>query len=500
MRQLHQRRGLPLGSLRLFGPPRVEMDDQRHEDADEDEDDQGEAVLGIGDGERVHRWHEIPVEQQRGQDGGHHCRDHPTDQGDHNGGEQEDRDVKGKVRGERVGQQDPGEQRRQDDRDGQAAENATAGQAGAGGAPEPLPCAGVGDDVDIDVARTRDDLLGQAGGQSPSPGRESGRADEDLGGVDAASEGQHSVGGILASDGVELAAKFVGQPAQFGDLGQRRVREAVSAGDQRGEQHSPSQPGRDPRAASQQCLALRSPGEGNHDPLPGGPGPGDAVGGPVALQTGVHLVGQPEQGELPQRGQVPDPEVVGQRGVHLLGLVDIAVGHPAAQRLGRHVDELDLVGSADDLVGHGLALDDAGDRRHHVVERFEVLDVDRRDHVHAGVEQDADVLPALLVAGAGGIGVGEFVHQGDVGVAGKDRIKVHLLQHCVLVGDRTPGNHLQTLKEGGGVRAAMGLAEADDHVRAPLGPAMTLVEHGDGLAHTRGCPEVDPKPAATHGS
>ena len=72
----------------------------------------------------------------------------------------------------------------------------------------------------------------------------------------------------------------------------------------------------------------------------------------VALQRLVDLVGGPEQGELAQRGEVADPEVVAQRGVDLLGGVDVAVRHPAPQRLGRHVDELDLVGRADHRVGH----------------------------------------------------------------------------------------------------------------------------------------------------
>ena len=78
--------------------------------------------------------------------------------------------------------------------------------------------------------------------------------------------------------------------------------------------------------------------------------------GAVAVELVVDLVGQPQQRQLPQRGEVADPEVVGQGGVDLLGPVDVAVRHPAAQRLGRHVDELDLVGASDHLVGHRLPL------------------------------------------------------------------------------------------------------------------------------------------------
>ena len=76
----------------------------------------------------------------------------------------------------------------------------------------------------------------------------------------------------------------------------------------------------------------------------------------VLLEVLVDPVGDPQQGQLAQRGEVAGPEVVGQGGVDLVGLVDVAVRHPAAQRLRRHVDQLDLVGAAHHLVGHGLPL------------------------------------------------------------------------------------------------------------------------------------------------
>ena len=86
---------------------------------------------------------------------------------------------------------------------------------------------------------------------------------------------------------------------------------------------------------------------------------GDAVGLHVALEGLLDPVGDPQQRELAEGGEVAGPEVVGERGVDPLGRVDVAVGHAPAQRLGAHVDELDLVGAAHDRVGHGLALLDA---------------------------------------------------------------------------------------------------------------------------------------------
>ncbi len=81
----------------------------------------------------------------------------------------------------------------------------------------------------------------------------------------------------------------------------------------------------------------------------------------VAVQALLDPVGDPQQRQLAQRAEVAGPEVVGQRGVDPFGRVDVAVGQPAPDRLGRHVDQLELIGAADDVVGHRLALRDPGD-------------------------------------------------------------------------------------------------------------------------------------------
>ena len=106
-----------------------------------------------------------------------------------------------------------------------------------------------------------------------------------------------------------------------------------------------------------------STGDRDDDALAGLPGVADLVVRAVLRQRGVDLVGQPQQREFAQRGQVALPEVVGQRRVDAFGGVDVAVGQPAPQRLRCDVDQFDLVGLPHDLVGHRLLLLDAGDLR-----------------------------------------------------------------------------------------------------------------------------------------
>ena len=73
---------------------------------------------------------------------------------------------------------------------------------------------------------------------------------------------------------------------------------------------------------------------------------------------------------------------------------------PLDQRGRREVDEHDLVGLREHRVRERLAHAHAGQLRHLVVERLEVLDVDGRVDVDAGVQHVGDVLVALARARA----------------------------------------------------------------------------------------------------
>ena len=113
-------------------------------------------------------------------------------------------------------------------------------------------------------------------------------------------------------------------------------------------------------------------------------GPSMLVIAHVVLQRLVDAVGHPEQRELAQRAEVAFAEVVRERGVDLLGRIDVAVRHPATERERGHVDQLHLIRRPDDLVRDRLALLRAGDPLDDVVQRLQVLDVHGGDDVDAG--------------------------------------------------------------------------------------------------------------------
>ena len=146
--------------------------------------------------------------------------------------------------------------------------------------------------------------------------------------------------------------------------------------------------------------------------------------------------------------RLPGPEVVAERRVDPLSGVDVAVRDPAAQRLGGHVDEFDLVSTANDVVGDRLALLDPGDPRERVVERLEVLDVHGGDDVDARVEECLDVLPPLRRAAIPGRSCAPSRRRGRPRVAGRcTASRSRSLELCAAIHDLAAGNDLEPVEE-----------------------------------------------------
>ena len=110
----------------------------------------------------------------------------------------------------------------------------------------------------------------------------------------------------------------------------------------------------------------------------------DAVGHERQLRPGgrvLELALDPSrdepQRELAEGRQVGLREELVEGDLRPVGRVDVAVLHALAERVRAHVDELDLVGAEQHLVGQALVDRRAGDRRDRVGDALEVLDVQR---------------------------------------------------------------------------------------------------------------------------
>ncbi len=152
---------------------------------------------------------------------------------------------------------------------------------------------------------------------------------------------------------------------------------------------------------------------------------------------------------------------------------------------------------ADHLVGHRLALPDAGDPLDLVVEGLEMLDVDGGDHVDAGGPQLRDVVGALGVPAARHVRVSQLVDERPPPAAGQHRIDVDL--------GRTARRDSSTSRRGttsspsscATGRGRPWVSTKPTTTSVPRAePPVRLAEHGVGLADPGRGAEVDGEPAA----
>ena len=256
-----------------------------------------------------------------------------------------------------------------------------------------------------------------------------------------------------------------------------------------------AQTARDARAGAEHARRQRVRAHADHHPFRD-EGRFEPFARPVAGRLLPHFVGHGAQGELAQRGQIALAEEIRERLLDLFRLVDLALTQPAAQFLHRDIDVDDLVGAVEEGIGHGLAHAHAGGAGDGVVERLEVLDVDRRQHVNASLEQFEHVFVALGVPRARHIRVRQLIDHADPGMTPHDGVDVHLLEHGAAVLDPAARHDLEVLHLRLGLGAAIGLDDADNDVEAARAQGMRLLQHLVGLAHARRRADVDAQACA----
>ena len=74
----------------------------------------------------------------------------------------------------------------------------------------------------------------------------------------------------------------------------------------------------------------------------------------LSLDLLLDTIGEPQQAQLAELAEHLRSKDVGQRGVDAIGRIHVPVGKAPSQRLGAHVDELDLVRASHHRVGNGL--------------------------------------------------------------------------------------------------------------------------------------------------
>ncbi len=175
----------------------------------------------------------------------------------------------------------------------------------------------------------------------------------------------------------------------------------------------------------------------------------------------------------------------------LLRQVDLALAQALEKLVRGQVHQGHLVGQVEHPIRQGLSDLDARDAPDDVVEALQVLDIDRCPDVDAGLQQLLDVLKALGVAGARGIGVGQLVHQDQARFAGQGAVQVELLERPAAVAEGLERQDRQPLQQLLGLFPAVGLGDADEDVHRLCLSHPGGVQHGVGLAHTGAGAEED---------
>ena len=453
----------------------------------------------MADRERQPRLEEEEVVDQGGEGGGGDRRPEAEGHGAAQHAHQEDhREVGAAVElVDLVGDQ-PGE-RDQAPRGGVSAPLAEGGGQGELGPQGGFSLALLGDDVQGRAAELLDDRRDQRAAEQSPPARAVRAADHHLGDVVASDVLQERAHQVVAGEHQAGAAELFGELERGADPRcAGRVRRGLvgplEVGDGPGRVHHHVG---EPPPGPHQALGHGVGGDEDQDALARRPRALDAPLAHVDQQLVVHRLCHAPEGKLAQGGEVLRLEEVGRRELGGVRQIDLALGQALAKLVRGDVHQLDVVGARERRVRHRLALAHAGDLPDHVHQALQVLDVEGRPDVDPGGKQFFDVLPALRVARAGGVGVGVFIDQQQRRSARQRRVDVEFEQMAALVLDGLAGQHLQPVQQRLGLAPAVGLHDPDQHRASLLAPARGLRQHFVGLAYPRRHAEEDLEPAAT---
>ena len=127
---------------------------------------------------------------------------------------------------------------------------------------------------------------------------------------------------------------------------------------------------------------------------------------------------------------------------------------------------------------------------------FDVLDVECRPDIDAGVEQFLDILVAFGMAAVRRIGMRQFIDDDEFRPPGQRSIEIELHQRVAAIGDRLARQDFKALEQGGGLGPAMGFHDADDDILPSRLRRCAPRQHGIGLADARRRTEKYLQPAA----
>jgi hypothetical protein len=125
-----------------------------------------------------------------------------------------------------------------------------------------------------------------------------------------------------------------------------------------------------------------------------------------------------------------------------------------------------------------------------------VLDVHGGENVDPGIQQFENVFVAFTMLAAFDVGMRQFVHQRDPGLAGENGVDIHLFEDRSLVVDLLPRHYFQVRDQLPNRFPPVGFYDSDHHIFAAGVPANRFGQHGMGLAHPGSISQEELEPAS----
>ena len=124
----------------------------------------------------------------------------------------------------------------------------------------------------------------------------------------------------------------------------------------------------------------------------------------------IYAIGSTAQCQFAQGDQITFTKKMFNGAFRLPGNIDFTFFQPLTQIVRGQVHQHHVVGGIEKRIGHGFSYLNSGDATDHIIQAFQMLNVDGSENINARFQQFFDVLPAFRMTRTWRITVRQFVH------------------------------------------------------------------------------------------
>ena len=124
----------------------------------------------------------------------------------------------------------------------------------------------------------------------------------------------------------------------------------------------------------------------------------------------INAIGSTAQCQFAQGDQITFTKKMFNGALRLPGNIDFTFFQPLTQIVRGQVHQHHVVGGIEKRIGHGFPYLNSGDAADHIIQTFQMLNVDGCENINASFQQLFDVLPAFRMTRTWRITVRQFVH------------------------------------------------------------------------------------------